>query len=412
MSQIAVLQEEIVRCLKAQNFSSTICLAFEGGIRQKPLQQGTKLPEDTISNISKTLKLSPLQTAVFAYALMQSQYRALAQDAQKLLKSKLPEMSTMGATGMSWSEVHEDALHGLAVTIASSEELSAPEISGFFMASVRSLPELSMALAALPSTLGSSNTNGNIHLHHRLGETDMDIAQALSASTRQRLSAASILADFGCQTSSNVENFRNILHDVGVVIDEEQLAEIMVTFLMKNAVALRAAEENKVSPLLNASSSSSQSWNLDVVGEVLQQECMNVNWTLVAQRLDQPHLSIVSESEFQRLLSLFTRISGISLPAAGLMGQWDNRAAQMTLLNYATKSLRTSAEIDFTPLVTSDQQLGDTVAFPENLSWVCLPLYVTLMRLAASGLSMEVTEALATAAASYPGTNNSCDENE
>ena len=43
-----------------------------------------------------------------------------------------------------------------------------------------------------------------------------------------------------------------------------------------------------------------------------------------------------------------------------------------------------------------------TVAFPENLSWVCLPLYVTLIGLAASGLSMEVTEALATAAASYP----------
>ena len=50
------------------------------------------------------------------------------------------------------------------------------------------------------------------------------------------------------------------------------------------------------------------------------------------------------------------------------------------------------------------------VAFPENYSWVCLPLYVTLIGLAASGLSMEVTEALATAAASYPGTHNSCDE--
>ena len=332
---------------------------------------------------------------------MQSQYRALAQDAQKLLKSKLPEMTTSGATGMSWSEVHEDALHGLAVTIASSEELSAPEISGFFMASVRSLPELSMALAVLPSSLGSNYANGNTH-NHSSGETDMDIAHALSASTRQRMSAASVLADFGCQSSSNVENFRNILHDVGVVIDEEQLAEIMVTFLMRNAVALKAAEENKVSPLLSASSSSSQSWNLDVVGEVLQQECVNANWTLVAQRLDQPHLSLTTEGDFQRLLSFFSRVAGVSLPAAGLMGLWDNRAAQMTLLNFATKASRVSTEVDFSPLVTSDQQFDDTVACPENLSWVCLPLYVTLIGLAASGLSMEVTEALATAAASYP----------
>jgi hypothetical protein len=63
------------------------------------------------------LKLSTLQTLAFAYALMQSQHRTLAQDAQKMVKTKLTELGP----GTVFAEVHDDALHGLAVAIASSE---------------------------------------------------------------------------------------------------------------------------------------------------------------------------------------------------------------------------------------------------------------------------------------------------
>jgi len=121
-SQIAVLQEELVRCLRQQNFTSTLCLAFEGGARQKTLQAGSKLPDDTLGNVCKLLKLSPLQSAAFAFALTQSQHRALALDAQKALKARLAEV----AAGASFAEVHDDGLHGLAVAVASSEVRSKP----------------------------------------------------------------------------------------------------------------------------------------------------------------------------------------------------------------------------------------------------------------------------------------------
>ena len=48
---------------------------------------------------------------------MQSQIRALTQDAQKVVKSKLTELGP----GTVFAEVHDDALHGLATAIASSE---------------------------------------------------------------------------------------------------------------------------------------------------------------------------------------------------------------------------------------------------------------------------------------------------
>ena len=63
----------------------------------------------------------------------------------------------------------------------------------------------------------------------------MDIAQALSASTQQRKSVASALMDAGCQSSSSASAFQEKLRGLGVTIDEEQLAEIIVTFLAKNA---------------------------------------------------------------------------------------------------------------------------------------------------------------------------------
>ena len=101
--------------MKKPNFASIVCQAFAGSSRQKLLlQQGNKLPDDTLSNICKTLKLSTAQTSAFAFALMQSPYRMLAVDASKLLKSKLPEVG-------SFNDLHEDVLHGLAHFVTSTE---------------------------------------------------------------------------------------------------------------------------------------------------------------------------------------------------------------------------------------------------------------------------------------------------
>ena len=111
------MQDEILRIFKSQNCTSILCLALEGGSRQKGLQQGSRLPDDTISNICKTLKLSALQTVAFAFAISKSQYKVLAQDAIKLLRSKLPEISI----GTDFNEVHNDIIHNLSILVASSE---------------------------------------------------------------------------------------------------------------------------------------------------------------------------------------------------------------------------------------------------------------------------------------------------
>ena len=270
-----MLREEITKRMKLSTFANTVCVSYEGGKRHTMLQQGNKLPEDTISNISSALQFSPLQSVIFAFALTQSQHRSVVLDAIKFIKTKIPEVVSVSTSNTAiYSEINEDVLQNLAVFVANTEELSTLDASRSFITTLRSLP-----------TSGSSNNSASSSSSSSVGDTDLDIAQALSASTRQRMSAASVLSDINVQCSTSVDTFRQTLSDIGIVIDEEQLAEIIVTFLTRNNG-------------IDANSVTSQPWNLDVVGTVLNQECRNLNWTLVAQRLDQPHLSVKNEGNF------------------------------------------------------------------------------------------------------------------
>ena len=63
------------------------------------------------------------------------------------------------------------------------------------MSIVRTHPELTSVV--VPLKIGSLPA-----------DADLDMAQALSASTRQRMSVASILADFGVTCSATAETFR------------------------------------------------------------------------------------------------------------------------------------------------------------------------------------------------------------
>jgi len=90
----------------------------EGGSRLKYLQQGTKLPDDLLPSICRTIKLSPLQSAAFGFAVAQTQYRTLAADAVRFLRSKLPEIN---AANLVMGEVSNEILHMLIHFVTTTE---------------------------------------------------------------------------------------------------------------------------------------------------------------------------------------------------------------------------------------------------------------------------------------------------
>jgi hypothetical protein len=63
-------------------------------------------------------------------------------------------------------------------------------------------------------------------------DIDLDLVQALSGSGIQKISVASILIELGCQHSTSVDAFKQVLRKIGIILDEEQVAEIIVTLLL------------------------------------------------------------------------------------------------------------------------------------------------------------------------------------
>ena len=214
-------------------------------------------------------------------------------------------------------------------------------------------------------------------------DVDGELSQRLSVPVRQRVSIAGVLGDLGAKHSSSQELFSQTIKDIistvhpPIPIDEEQIAELIVLVIPRSQGGQHGEDQH----------SESEQWNLEVVANVLAQECrsLNLNWTLVAQRLDQPNLVVRSQLHFELLARLFVRISGVAMPAAGLMRLWANRAAQLAILILGTKAARNV--VDFSALVTADQYLAEDVPTPNNFSWVCLPLYSILLELANAGMS-------------------------
>lgn len=202
---------------------------------------------------------------------------------------------------------------------------------------------------------------------------------------------ATILLERGPSCSSSKELFRQVLKDTGIPLTEDQLAGIIVVLV--NKFVNSTAE-------LGGIDDGSNKWNLDNVADVLSVEAKGLNWTAVVHYFDQPQLVIRFEAMFVFIARMFVRIAGMAVPAAGLVGTWVNKHTQLAMLLLAANAPRNL--VDFSAIVSAEQQLPGEVPAPNNYSWLSLPLYTTLLQLASSGLNMEVLEAFTNAAANYP----------
>jgi len=174
-------------------------------------------------------------------------------------------------------------------------------------------------------------------------------------------------------------------------LTEDQLATIIVVLVNK---FISSTSE------LGGIDDGSNKWNLDNVADVLSAEAKGLNWTAVVHYFDQPQLVIRFEAMFVFIARMFVRIAGMAVPAAGLVGTWVNKQTQLAMLILAANAPRNL--VDFSAIVSAEQQLPGEVPTPNNYSWLSLPLYATLLQLASNGLNIEVLEALSTALSNYP----------
>eukprot|EP00981_Chlorochromonas_danica_P009064 scaffold2470_cov158-Ochromonas_danica.AAC.4 len=360
--QLSALRNELRENLTKLNGISKLCGAFESS-KSEP---GSFPTDDLVNNFLKWIGLNKGESVALAFALTFSSSKVLAFAARKALRAKLPEI----AAPNHFNEIPDEIKQGLAHLIQKDEDFAALDVSGTFVAFYKELQSLSN-----PSFGGSLKPSLNI--------PDLTAFGKLGELGRPRVSLASVLEEYGSQCSLSADTFRKALLSSGIRLDEEQLANIMIMVVPKS---------------YNPSDSM---WNLEVVAEVLSQECRSLNWIAVAKCLDNPRFFIRAESDYQLLSRLFVRISGAPIPAAGLLASlWNNKPAQFAMLMLSANAPR--AIVDFAPLVSQEQLLPSEINVPPNLSWLCIPLYLRLFELANSGLKMEVLEVIAKAAAMFP----------
>lgn len=308
------------------------------------MKRRSELSEETFASFVSNLGLSFSENVVLSFCLFFSQNKLLSGFSKKYLKSKVKDFRNTAVL----LEL-PDSIRGGLINIFNSDE--------------------DLKLLWLTQDLKSVENIGD---------------SANFMSSRRNVSIASILEDYGCQCSSNGDAFRKALHSTGQRIDEEQVASILILMLPKG------------------SNTESIQWNLEVVAEVLNAECRGLNWGNLVKALDNPKLSIRSETDFQILSRMIVRISGSTIPVNALLSSmWSNRAAQFAILTLASGASRNI--VDFSTLISHDQLIpGEGVNTPPNLSWVCLPLYLRMLELASNGFAMDVLEVMTKAAALFP----------
>lgn len=373
------------------NFTTVLCQIFEGGKRQNVLKDH-RLPEEwSLQNINRVLKLSPSQCLALAFALMHSKYRPLAGDARSLFKAKLTEVS-------SFNDLTDDVIHAIVHLLSTTEEdLCSPEVS-------RRVLQVAAASSELVVQQFDQRTRGG----EGAGEID---ANGVSGSVRQHQTIAKTLRDFGFQCSNSADSFRQVIHrDMQIsALDELQVADLLISFVPHGQQAdmlKKSAEGALVHSLLKDAKCADESgkllwWNMDVIGAVLKEDCKSLNWTSVARGIDRAsYLFVPTEAEFMLFVKLFTMASGRPLPAVGLMSVWDNRQAQLAYIVHAANAPKQF--VDFSELLSGVNLEGTDAPTPPNSSWMCVPLYSTLLAIAARGSAGDVVKILSDAASTYP----------
>ncbi len=200
-----------------------------------------------------------------------------------------------------------------------------------------------------------------------------------------RIAGVMATLSFGC--SANVDIFSKILKDLNQGVNEDDIVEIIILLISKTS------DED-----LTTNNDTKVGWNLEVIVNVLATECHGIHWRVVLQKLDNPFFFLRSEKNYQKLSWIFVHLSGSQLPAISLLKLWNNKSTQLSMFTYGLRA----DSLDFSEIVSSDQQLGPDVKMPNSGSWLCLSLFSVLLELAASGFSIMVLEIFVQAASLFP----------
>lgn len=349
--QLVVLQDEILFIFRQPNFATLLCQIYENGKRLALLQAENRVPEEySLTAICKHLKFSASQTLAFAYALSLSKFKSVELDAKALLKLVFPQVTTM-------SDLQEDIVDAVVHLVSTSTEYCSAEVSKNLL------------------QIATSTRHADVSL------------------PKKQVTISSFLKEQGFACTATPEKFRATLREYGAPISETHVAHMIATFLPH--VKLNN-DNSKLYSLFHEGGDKVSWWNMDAIITVLSTDFSNLNAQTIARQLDtSPDLYIISDVEYNNLMTLYSRVTRQMFPVDVLLTLWQNHYAQLNMLIFGVNTL------NFQHLPNPITIEAD-VPTPPTRAWCYVALYNILLELASHGYANDVLRFILEATTQYP----------
>ncbi|XP_069701672.1 CCR4-NOT transcription complex subunit 1 isoform X5 [Periplaneta americana] len=414
--QIQLLVQECAALLTKPTLISNLCYALDNPLHhQKTLKPSAQL----FPQLSKVLKLTPVQEVVFGLALLHSSNPDTQNFASQFVKLKLPDLIRSYIDTENSSSQQEGGLHD-----------ATPEVLHLILTNLLYGPRDQFGIAAETKETFLKNLRRDFPrelvpvvlaplLYPNKPDLPMDkVNQDNSTMTNTMLdgSLADLIMEIGYGFCSSVEECRNSLVNLGArEISPAAVARIMGMMIrshtgLEEQVALQNIQtpasfwgsggESGSKEKGSTDSNHPTSWNVDIFVQTVKELVPNLSWSDVVLELD--HAEFVIKDR-QGLNLLFTALrQGLQnqgfhpdiFPVDGLYRHWKNADGQFSLIQQILKSpdVFCFADYPYHPVAVDILKAPPESDNKEITTWRSLDLVETLLYLSDRGLYSQVQE--------------------
>uniref|UniRef100_A0AAV1VFM7 CCR4-NOT transcription complex subunit 1 n=1 Tax=Peronospora matthiolae TaxID=2874970 RepID=A0AAV1VFM7_9STRA len=383
--KIQLLTHEVVQASSRPNFTTFICEAIEGNASDAVDAGERHVTEEFLQLFCKALKLSLPQQVTVGLAFAQGENAKSSIEAIHFLRAKIPEISSCGA------KLPSDVLHSLVFVLRMKKEFRVDVAeTDSFLASISS---------AHPNDMGSLEmaplTMGDPEYVDCNPVTDPDALSKLISDVSSSCLFYELMEDVGYSCTTSSQAFRTLLAEAGLAKSPTippahvagMLAMLSRTFTgldAQNGATLIAnlTIDFEASPLDEAATTPvRESWDLEVIAEVLEKDYGSIKWTKVAEKLDRADLNIQNVSQLRVLITAFQRFSQTKFHVTTLLRPWKNSRAHIGILRAAVEAPPEVLSFAESPHKLAPFEGADASAVPKNGVWFSLDIVETLLQL-------------------------------
>ncbi|KAI9907695.1 hypothetical protein PsorP6_004703 [Peronosclerospora sorghi] len=380
--KIQLLTHEVAQASSRPNFTTFICEAIGRSFSDSASER--YVTEDFLQLFCKTLKLSLPQQVTVGLAFAQGENTKSSVEAIQFLRSKIPEISSCGA------KLPSDVLHSLVFVLRMKKEFRGDVAEAdSFLASISS---------AHPNDMGSLEmaplTMGDFEQVDCKSVADSSLLSKLISDVSSSCLFYEVMEDVGYSCTSSPQAFRTLLAEAGLgkapTIPPAQVAG-MLAMLSRTYTGLDA--KNGATLMANltidfeanpsdevAAAPVQDSWDLDVIADVLHKDYSSIKWVKVAENLDRPDLNIQNATQLRVLVTAFQRFSQTKFRVMTLLRPWKNSRAHINILKAAVEAPHQVLSFSESPHKLAPFEGADASAVPKNGVWFSLDMVETLLQ--------------------------------